>query len=142
MIKNLKVNSEHEMERQGANLAKCLGSSTQIILLSGELGAGKTTFVRGFLRELGHMGNVTSPTYTFIEPYQLKNRDIFHVDLYRLDDSSELEYLGLFDELAEGAIYLIEWPEKAKGRLPEASIYCTINILEGENAREITLEQG
>lgn len=142
MINNVKVNSEHEMGLQGAALAKRLDSGTQIIFLSGDLGAGKTMFVRGFLREWGYKGSVTSPTYTFVEPYQLKGRDVFHIDLYRLNDPAELEYLGLFDELTEGSIYLIEWPEKAKGYLPQPSIYCTIRMLLGENSREITLKQG
>lgn len=87
------------------------------VALSGELGAGKTTFVAGFLSGLGHDGPVRSPTYTFVEPYTLAGRDIHHCDLYRLRDPDEVEDLGL-RELRGGRHWLlVEWPERARGRL-------------------------
>ena len=88
-----------------------------LITLSGDLGAGKTTLVGGFLAALGHAGPVRSPTYTLIEPYRLADRDIHHCDLYRLRHPDELEDLGLRDLATPGAVLLVEWPERAEGRL-------------------------
>jgi tRNA threonylcarbamoyladenosine biosynthesis protein TsaE len=88
-----------------------------LITLSGDLGAGKTTLVGGFLAALGHAGPARSPTYTLIEPYRLAGREIHHCDLYRLRHPDELEDLGLRDLATPGAVLLVEWPERAEGRL-------------------------
>ena len=79
--------------------------------LRGELGAGKSTLARAMLRTLGHEGTVPSPTYTLIEPYALSGGSVYHIDLYRIVDGGELEFLGL-DDLDDG-LRLIEWPERA-----------------------------
>tara|TARA_Y100000748_G_scaffold75169_1_gene61930 strand:- start:418 stop:894 length:477 start_codon:yes stop_codon:yes gene_type:complete len=83
-----------------------------IVSLIGEMGAGKTTLVRSLLRSLGHKGNVPSPTYTLIEPYEFESGKIFHIDLYRINDQSELEFLG-WNDLFEDGMIIVEWPQRA-----------------------------
>jgi tRNA threonylcarbamoyladenosine biosynthesis protein TsaE len=90
------------------------------LLLSGELGAGKSTFARAFIRGAGHGGAVPSPTYTLVEPYQLPRGSIYHVDLYRVSDEEELRYLG-WDELDDGC-RIVEWPERAPGLVARADL--------------------
>lgn len=99
-----------------------------IVYLEGELGAGKTTLVRGLLAGLGHTGRVPSPTYTLVEPYALADRVIQHVDLYRLRDPRELEEIGLVEALSGGVIGLIEWPGQGAGYLPEADLVLRLEL--------------
>ena len=93
------------------------------ILLNGELGAGKSTFARAFIRAAGHTGPVPSPTYTLVEPYQLPRGNIYHVDLYRVSDEEELRYLG-WNELDDGC-RIVEWPDRAPGLLAQADLSLT-----------------
>jgi len=121
----------------GAKLAKRLPSKG-IIFLYGDLGAGKTTLVRGILQALGHKGSTKSPTYTLVEPYQIEQRSIYHFDLYRLSDPEELEYMGMRDYLDEQALCFIEWPQNGQGFLPAADL--SINLAYEGLQRRITLE--
>ena len=90
-----------------------------IVYLQGPLGAGKTTLVRGFLRALGYEGLVKSPTYTLIEPYELTERRIAHIDLYRVNDPAELDFIGLEDVLQVSELVFVEWPERGGDYVPK-----------------------
>ena len=131
------ADSEPAQEALGAALAQACPESC-IIYLEGELGAGKTTLTRGFLHALGHRGAVRSPTYTLLEPYLLQTRTCYHLDLYRLGDPQELEYLGLRDLLHDPAVLLVEWPERGAGELPWPDL--RIRIGYAGNGRRLDLE--
>jgi tRNA threonylcarbamoyladenosine biosynthesis protein TsaE len=94
------------------------------LLLSGELGAGKSTFARAFIKAAGHKGAVPSPTYTLVEPYNLPSGNIYHVDLYRVSSEDELRYLG-WNELDNGC-RLVEWPDRAPGLTSQADLSVTL----------------
>ncbi len=103
-------------------LAKSLDTPCGVILLQGDLGAGKTTLARACLRALGVEGRVVSPSYTLVEPYNAGPLRIFHMDLYRLSDPEELEYLGVRDFDPGADLLLVEWPEHGRGWLPAADL--------------------
>ena len=113
-----------------------------VVFLHGELGAGKTTLVRGLLDAAGHSGNVKSPTYTLLEPYNIGRVDVYHFDLYRVNDPQELEFVGI-DEIVDGpGLKLFEWPERAGSWLPAPQAVVTLTVVhETEPAsREVTVE--
>lgn len=129
--------SEAEQMALGAELSRSMDAPC-IVFLEGDLGAGKTTLVRGFLREKGYEGPVRSPTYTLVEPYPLADETVYHLDLYRLADPEELEYLGLRDMLQARNILLIEWPERGQGWLPQADL--ELHIRHQQDGRKILLQ--
>ncbi len=139
----LTVANEAAMEQLGAGLAVNCAAPVVVYLL-GDLGAGKTTLVRGFLKSLGYPGAVRSPTYTLVEPYDTRIGRVYHLDLYRLADAEELEYLGIRDIQAEQAILLVEWPERGQGWLPAADLVVSISHLaHGRNVNfQADSEQG
>ena len=122
----------------GKDVSRALGGRGCLFLM-GDLGAGKTTFSRGILRELGHQGAVKSPTFTLVEPYDMTavtGGQVYHFDLYRLIDADELEYIGIDDYFAGENLCLVEWPEKADDRLPTPDL--TLNLkLEGRSRHAI-----
>ncbi len=108
-----------------------------VVLLRGDLGAGKTTVARGFLRALGHAGTVKSPTYALAETYEFPTLCVAHLDLYRLSDAGELEFIGLDQWLSERYVLLVEWPDIALEFLPAAAI--DVRLEHAPGGREATV---
>jgi len=132
------VESADALEVLGAELADRL-SGDCVVFLTGDLGAGKTTLVRGLLRRLGHHGVVTSPTFTLMETYQPDSLTVVHIDLYRLEDPEELEQLAIRDYLGEQSVLLVEWAERARDSLPAPD--CEVHIeIDQNNRRRVCLE--
>jgi tRNA threonylcarbamoyladenosine biosynthesis protein TsaE len=133
------VHDENEMRGLGASLlAACEHGG--VITLSGELGTGKTTLVRGALEAEGIVDGVRSPTYTLVEYYPLSRFAVAHFDLYRLADPEELEYLGYRDYLNQQTLCLIEWPQRAGGYLHAIDLEIKLEYV--EQGRHVELSAG
>ncbi len=127
MNKKLTLSSLEDTKNLGQEIAKEIlkrkDKSAFIVFLDGDLGTGKTTLVKEIIFALGIKEKVKSPTFTIIEPYELNNKNIYHIDLYRINDPSELETIGLREYLNESeAIIFIEWPEKSFGFLKKFNL--------------------
>ena len=136
-MRQLDIIDTHAMEALGQKLASLCPVGSKLFL-QGELGAGKTTLVRGFLSGLGHQGIVKSPTYTLVKPYQLNDLEVFHFDLYRLNNPEELESIGIRDYFSGSGTCLVEWPEKGAALLGSPDVF--IQIQYQDEQRKVLLE--
>ena len=132
------LNTAEDTEAFGAQLYRVLPEKC-VVFLKGDLGAGKTTLVRGFMREAGYTGVVKSPTYNIVEEYKLNKRLFFHFDLYRLVDPEELEWIGITDYLQEKSVCFIEWPEKGEGYLSIPDVILSLTTI--DNGRIVVIEK-
>ncbi len=145
--KEIILKSEADTEALAQQLAKA--NLTGSVWLSGDLGAGKTTLTRYWLKALGHQGSVKSPTYTLVEPYELAESNnaliqrVYHADLYRLQDPEELSFIG-FEEYLEDdkALVIIEWASRAEGYLPQPvmTVDITVTTQDGEQVRRVNIQ--
>lgn len=125
----LKINLPDILATQAlaSAIAKILAAGLSVYLY-GDLGAGKTTLARGIIASLGYIGAIKSPTYTLVETYNLENLIIYHFDLYRVADPSELEYIGIRDYTNSDAVCIFEWPEKGQGFIPKSDIEICLEL--------------
>lgn len=139
----ISVADETEMAALGKRMAPVF-VDTGLVYLSGDLGAGKTTLIRGILRGLGYQEAVKSPTFTLVEPYAIGDCRVYHFDLYRLNDPEELEFIGAREYFSNNGLCLIEWPEKGQGFLPPPDINVIIHkVKQGRNVRiELKSDRG
>ncbi|HYJ81289.1 MAG TPA: tRNA (adenosine(37)-N6)-threonylcarbamoyltransferase complex ATPase subunit type 1 TsaE [Allosphingosinicella sp.] len=137
MLLPVTLASPEETEAFGRRLAALLRAG-DVVALFGELGAGKTTLARGILAGLGHDGDVASPTFPIVIPYDGLRVPAWHVDLYRIEDPAEISELALDEGLQDGAL-IVEWPERMGGDLWPHSLRLTL-LREGEGARALTAE--
>ena len=127
-VNALYLRDEAATHALGAALARVfLSRGGGVVYLQGDLGAGKTSLARGFLREAGVSGHLRSPTYTLMEPYESGSQRLLHLDLYRLADPEEVEYLGLRDDAPDSTIWLVEWPDRGRGHLPAPDVVVRLN---------------
>ncbi|GGX40750.1 tRNA (adenosine(37)-N6)-threonylcarbamoyltransferase complex ATPase subunit type 1 TsaE [Saccharospirillum salsuginis] len=131
--------TEEQMSALGKQLAEALmAGEGAIVYLDGTLGMGKTTLSQAVVHGCGWSGRVKSPTYTLVEPYDCGALQVVHFDLYRLADPEELEFIGIRDYLQPHTAWLVEWPERGAGVLPEADV--VIHFTEAGAARQLTVE--
>lgn len=126
--------SEEETAGVGAKLAR-LARPGDVITLSGPLGVGKTALARGLLAALGHEGDVPSPSFAIVQPYEDLEPPVWHVDLYRIEHASEIDELGL--DSAADAVLLVEWPERAGAGVWKHALQLVLHFAEG-GARRLT----
>jgi len=129
--------SEDGLKALAAEMSAIL-EPPEVLYLHGDLGAGKTTFTRALVQSLGHAGSVKSPTYGLLEHYELPFGNVLHLDLYRLGDPGELEYLGLADLVDANTVLVVEWPERGRGFLPPPDI--DLRFFHSGNQREVVFQ--
>ncbi len=125
----------------GRDFSKSLRAG-DVVFMHGDLGAGKTTFVRGILMGLGYNGKVKSPTYTIVEPYDLSQCNVYHFDLYRFVDPFEWDASGFNEYFNHESICIVEWPEKAGELLPDPDYDVELYLLNKNkqvNGRKLTI---
>lgn len=132
---------EEDTQRFAQQLAAQPGLRHAYVTLHGDLGAGKTTLVRHWLRALGVAGRIKSPTYAVVEPHEAPGLAIWHFDFYRFDDPREWEDAGFRDIFASPGLKLAEWPEKAAALTPPADVAIHIEAID-ETQRQVTLSAG
>ena len=137
MTIDLKLPDATATERLGATLAASIAPG-RVLHLSGDLGSGKTTLVRGLLRALGVQGPVKSPTYTWVEPYTISSIDLYHFDFYRLSNKSEWIESGLREYFRPDAVCIVEWPQNAGSLLPPPDL--DIHLSYDGSARKALVE--
>lgn len=118
---DIELPNEQASEQTAKKLARCL-IAPLILTFSGEIGAGKTTFIRAMLRALGITSAIKSPTFSLVETYAIQMITVHHFDLYRVHDESELEMMGFRDYFTSDAVCCIEWPERVGSRMLSADI--------------------
>jgi len=133
MPTHLKLPDEAATLALGAALGAGAGKG-MVLTLSGDLGAGKTTLVRGLLGALGHRGRVKSPTYTLVEPYTVSRLDLYHFDFYRFKDETEWVSSGFREYFNPDTLCVVEWPEKVAGLLAPSDLAVTLEI-DGEGRK-------
>ncbi|MCY4655952.1 MAG: tRNA (adenosine(37)-N6)-threonylcarbamoyltransferase complex ATPase subunit type 1 TsaE [Gammaproteobacteria bacterium] len=126
---SLILKSEHATREFGVKLSRSIDSG--VVYLEGLLGAGKTTVVKGWLQDLGYGGTVRSPTYTIVEPYELDGKSILHIDLYRINDPVELEFIGLVEQIAMSELVFVEWPAHGEGVIPTPDYKIKLEFVHG-----------
>ena len=130
--------TEEEMKHWGRELGEAIVPPL-VVSLSGDLGAGKTTLTQAICEGYGVSESVTSPTYALVHRYESEKSPVFHVDLYRLDNESQLTNIGWDDLVAERALIIVEWPERAGDRMPDDHLHIDIEYLEGDADRRVLL---
>ena len=139
------IESENRMKAIGKDLGQHVKNEileNYVIFLEGDLGAGKTTFVKGFMKGMEFQEVVNSPTFSLIELIELDTHYVFHVDLYRINRKNELYELDLHEEtdLDKPSVHLIEWPEKGKGVIIPPDLKIAFKTLDNPNQRDIFFE--
>lgn len=141
-VKEIITSSAEQTEAVGAELAKMMTGSSSLppfVALYGDLGVGKTAFVRGFVGELSPSALVRSPTFALVNEYPLPRGSVFHFDMYRITDEDDLYSIGFYDYLDRG-VCLVEWSENIPYAIPEQHVRVTISKMGGENERTVKIE--
>jgi tRNA threonylcarbamoyladenosine biosynthesis protein TsaE len=133
----MRIKDEKAMLSIGRDLARQLRAG-DMVTLSGSLSAGKTTLVRGLLAGLGHKGETPSPSFAIVQPYEMLSPPVWHVDLYRIENPSDLDELGL-DDVGEDAVLIVEWPEHAGARAWPQALALSLEVME-DGSRALTAE--